>query len=89
MLLLPLLIPDTLKEDELIAIEHKIEMLGREECSGEPPGLDDSGKLEGYRLLKVSCIRTLVGALPCPRCAGSCLALKEGGKGALLGFIAA
>lgn len=86
-LLSPLPTPDTPKEDELTAIERKMEMLRRDECSGEPLGLGDSGELEGYRLLEVSCVKALVGALLCPECAGSCLELKESGKGALLGFI--
>ncbi|KAG0413920.1 hypothetical protein HPB47_008922 [Ixodes persulcatus] len=82
-LLSPLPTPDTPKEDELTAIEHKMEMLRRDECSGEPLGLGDSrdsGELKGYRLLEVSCAKTLVGALLCPECAGSCLELKESGK---------
>ncbi|KAG0430220.1 hypothetical protein HPB47_022906, partial [Ixodes persulcatus] len=89
-LLSPLPTPDTPKEDELTAIEHKMEMLRRDECSGEPLGLGDSrdsGELKGYRLLEVSCAKALVGALLCPECAGSCLELKGSGKGALLGFI--
>ncbi|KAM7284806.1 hypothetical protein ISCGN_001900 [Ixodes scapularis] len=78
--------------EELTAIERKISLLQESDPAADPtdaPAAPDGAPTEGYRLVALSAIETLVSALLCPVCRGSDLQLSESGKGVQAQFVVA
>ncbi|KAM7284353.1 hypothetical protein ISCGN_001447, partial [Ixodes scapularis] len=76
--------------EELTAIERKISLLQESDPAADPtdaPAAPDGAPTEGYRLVALSAIETLVSALLCPVCCGSDLQLSESGKGVQAQFV--
>ncbi|CAN8031141.1 unnamed protein product, partial [Ixodes persulcatus] len=76
--------------EELTAIERKISLLQESDPAADPtdvPAAPDGAPTEGYRLVAVSAIETLVSALLCPVCRGLDLQLSESGKGVQVQFV--
>ncbi|KAM7312937.1 hypothetical protein ISCGN_009841 [Ixodes scapularis] len=69
--------------DTLTAFFEAGESGGRD---GEDPREPSGDSAAGYRLLDVSCVRSLVEALLCPTCCAGGLQLRETGVGARLAF---
>ncbi|KAG0418128.1 hypothetical protein HPB47_005103 [Ixodes persulcatus] len=77
-------------EDTLTAFERKVSLFEAGESGGrdqdEDPREPSGDSAAGYRLLDVSCVRSLVEALLCPTCRAGGLQLRETGVGARLTF---
>ncbi|KAM7298379.1 hypothetical protein ISCGN_018975 [Ixodes scapularis] len=83
-------LPVSSESDVLTTFEKKLGLLDFDAGTTDDPEPTDAPvekPLDGYRLLSVSAVQTLVAALLCPKCHGELLSLREEGIGVNLQFV--
>ncbi|CAN7939282.1 unnamed protein product [Ixodes hexagonus] len=78
------------ESDVLTTFERKLGLLDFDAGTTNDPEPTDAPvekPLDGYRLLNVSAVQTLVAVLLCPKCHGELLSLREEGIGVNLQFV--